>query len=49
MGRSWDQDPEWKAKTLADDGVDLRGERDTTPRYQFPEDKLLAEAAAANR
>ncbi len=45
LGRSWDRDPEWKAKTLADDGVDRRGARDTTPRYQYPEDKMLADAA----
>lgn len=46
IGRRWDLDPNWKAKTLADDGVDRRGARDTTPRYQYPEDKVLAEAAA---
>jgi hypothetical protein len=46
IGRQWDIDPDWKAKILADDGVDRRGARDTTPRYQNPEDKVLAEAAA---
>lgn len=47
LGRDWDIDPLWKAKTLDDDGADRRGARDTTPRYQFPEDKMLAEQVAA--
>ena len=47
LGKAWDLDPDWKAKTLDDDGTDRRGARDTTPRYQLPEDKVLAEGAAA--
>lgn len=48
IGKNWlDIDPDWKAKVLDDDGVDRRGERDETPRYERPDDKVLAERAMA--
>ncbi|MEZ5907831.1 MAG: hypothetical protein R3D31_03435 [Hyphomicrobiaceae bacterium] len=43
LGRRWDRDPDWKAKTRAEVEQDRRGARDTTPRYQLPADKELAE------
>ena len=42
----WDASEAWKATAMTGSGGDTRQPRDTTPQYQFPEDRLAAEAAA---
>lgn len=44
---SWSDDDGWKASAMDPAGGDQRSPRDTTPRYQTEEDRLLAEARAA--
>lgn len=47
LGKRWESDASWKAALRLDVNEDQRGVRDETPRYQFPEDKMLAETVSA--
>jgi hypothetical protein len=43
----WGADEAWKQSAGASSGGDTRQPRDTTPQYQFAEDRQAAESAAA--
>lgn len=40
----WADDDGWQAEAMRADAGDQRSPRDTTPRYQYAEDRRLAEA-----
>jgi hypothetical protein len=44
---TWSDDDDWKRQAMDPSGGDQRSPRDTTPRYQSEDDRLLAEANAA--
>ena len=41
---AWSDDQDWRAAAMNPAGDDTRSPRDTTPRYQFEADRILAEA-----
>lgn len=43
----WAADDAWKTAAMPTSGGDTRQPRDTSPQYQFPEDRLAAEAAGS--
>lgn len=43
----WSADEGWKVAAMPTSGGDTRQPRDTSPQYQFPEDRLAAEAAGS--
>ncbi len=43
LGRRWSDDDGWKADAMRTDGEDTRSARDTTPQWQYPEDRIAAE------
>lgn len=43
LGRRWSDDDSWKAQAMRADGGDTRSARDTTPQWQYPEDRIAAE------
>lgn len=44
---TWPGPAGWRSEAVSEDRGDTRQPRDTTPRYQFDEDRLLAEANGA--
>ena len=42
----WDEIGAWRAAAMRPDAGDTRMPRDTTPRYQYEADRLLAESSA---
>ncbi len=49
LDRVWPDGEGWKAEAGRTDGADRRRPRDTTPRYQFEEDRIAAGAAGGAR
>ena len=47
LDRVWSDDETWKTEAARTDGADRRQPQDPTPRYQFEEDRIAAEAARA--
>lgn len=43
----WPDDPSWRSDAVDPDRGDTRQARDTTPRYQYEADRVLAEARDA--
>lgn len=44
----WSDDNTWRAEAVNPDQGDTRQPRDTTPRYQYDADRVLAEAQAGS-
>lgn len=47
LGRRWSDGDDWKAEAVRADDGDTRSARDTTPQWQYPEDRLAAEGTAS--
>ncbi len=47
LDAAWPDGDGWKAQVTDEDHGDTRAPRDTTPRYQTEQDRVLAEAHAA--
>jgi hypothetical protein len=43
LSRRWSEDDSWKAHAMPADGEDTRSTRDTTPQWQYAEDRIAAE------
>ena len=48
LNRSWSV-PDWRASMMTTDSGDTREARDTTPQYQFDEDRRVAESKSDAR
>jgi len=42
LGRRWSENDDWKTEAMRADGGDTRSTRDTTPQWQYPEDRIAA-------
>ncbi len=42
LERRWSDDEDWKTEAMRADGGDTRSARDTTPQWQYPEDRIAA-------
>ena len=48
LDQAWPEEDNWKMAANDQSADDVRSPRDITPRYQFEEDRRLAEAAAGD-